>query len=199
MAKIFVNDLIKGATGKICSHSDIYYSMNKSSYTVHTGKLCHPYEGAASTAQLAAQQSFKTKCQYARTWLNANKPSNTNPNGTSDYQLAQKLKKQLQLSNVRQVVFKYMDSNGTVTLPSDDSSSSSTTYTLVLTASPSGAGTLTGGGSVAAGGLVTIKAVPATGYTFVKWSDNNTSAERVITVNSDLTLTAIFSGSGPEE
>ena len=38
----------------------------------------------------------------------------------------------------------------------------------------------------------TIKATPASGYQFDKWSDGSTSAQRTITVTKDQTLTATF-------
>ena len=38
----------------------------------------------------------------------------------------------------------------------------------------------------------------ASGFHFVKWSDNNTSATRTVTVNSDLTLQAIFAADTPQ-
>lgn len=47
--------------------------------------------------------------------------------------------------------------------------------------------------AVAAGSEVTIKAIPVSGdYQFLKWSDNNTSATRTLTVSEDVTLTASF-------
>lgn len=69
---------------------------------------------------------------------------------------------------------------------------STTNYTVSLSASPSNGGTVSGGGQVEKGKTATIKATPASGYQFVKWSDNNTSATRTITVNSNLTFVATF-------
>lgn len=70
--------------------------------------------------------------------------------------------------------------------------------TVTLTVSPAGAGTVTGGGQYDSGASVNIKATPASGYHFVKWSDNITSATRTVTVNSDLTLQAIFAADAPQ-
>ena len=70
--------------------------------------------------------------------------------------------------------------------------------TVSLSASPSGSGTVTGGGQYDAGASATLKAVAASGFHFVKWSDNNTSATRTVTVNSDLTLQAIFAADTPQ-
>ena len=49
-----------------------------------------------------------------------------------------------------------------------------------------------GAGTYAAGTEITIKAVAKAGYRFVKWSDENTEAERKIVVTEDLNLTATF-------
>ena len=65
-------------------------------------------------------------------------------------------------------------------------------YTLTLAASPSNGGTVTGAGVYDAGTEVTINAAPASGYTFEKWSDGNTNAERMVTVDGDKSLTATF-------
>ena len=65
-------------------------------------------------------------------------------------------------------------------------------YTLTLAASPSNGGTVTGAGVYDAGSEVTINAAPASGYTFEKWSDGNTNAERMVTVDGDMSLTATF-------
>ena len=70
--------------------------------------------------------------------------------------------------------------------------------TVALSVSPSGAGTVTGGGQYDAGASATLKAVAASGFHFVKWSDNNTSATRTVTVNADLTLQAIFAADAPQ-
>ncbi|MDD7722713.1 MAG: hypothetical protein PUK64_06970, partial [bacterium] len=47
-------------------------------------------------------------------------------------------------------------------------------------------------GSYTAGQSVQITASPASGYEFTRWSDDNTSATRSVTVSSDMTLTAYF-------
>ena len=70
--------------------------------------------------------------------------------------------------------------------------------TVALSASPAGSGTVNGAGQYDAGASATISAVAASGYHFVKWSDNNTSATRTVTVNSDLTLQAIFAADAPQ-
>lgn len=65
-------------------------------------------------------------------------------------------------------------------------------YTLTLKVTPTGAGTVRGGGTYNEGSTVTITATPNSGYKFVNWSDNNTNATRELTLNSDVNLTATF-------
>lgn len=69
-------------------------------------------------------------------------------------------------------------------------------HNLTLGVTPQGGGACTGAGSYPEGTSVTIKAIPAAGYRFVKWSDNDTNAQRSITLNGDMTLTAQFESIG---
>ncbi len=69
-------------------------------------------------------------------------------------------------------------------------------YTITVASSPSNGGTVTGGGQYAAGAQATLKATAGSGFEFSKWSDGNTNAQRAITVNSNQTLTAIFTNTG---
>jgi len=63
-------------------------------------------------------------------------------------------------------------------------------YKLTVTAGTGG--TVSGGGTYAYNTKVTIKATANSGYHFVKWSDDNTSATRTVTVTKDATYTATF-------
>lgn len=56
-------------------------------------------------------------------------------------------------------------------------------------------GKTTGSGIYKNGTAVTIKAIPNAGYHFVKWSDENTNAERNFVITADVKLEAIFSNS----
>ena len=68
-----------------------------------------------------------------------------------------------------------------------------------LTVSPAGAGTVTGGGQYDSGASVNIGATPASGYHFVRWNDNSTSASRTLNVlDSDIDLMAIFEADTPQ-
>ncbi len=65
-------------------------------------------------------------------------------------------------------------------------------YTItVLSANPN-QGSVSGGGSYAAGTTVTLRATPANGYEFSNWNDGNTSNPRTITVTSNATYIANF-------
>lgn len=67
-----------------------------------------------------------------------------------------------------------------------------TQYKLTVTSANASQGSVTGGGTYNSGASATIKATPASGYQFDKWSDGSTSAQRTITVTKDQTLTATF-------
>lgn len=68
------------------------------------------------------------------------------------------------------------------------------TYTLTVTAGEGGS--VTTGGTYDEGTNVTVTATPSEGYVFVGWEGSDeTSAELTITLNSDVSLTAIFESS----
>lgn len=65
-------------------------------------------------------------------------------------------------------------------------------YNLSLLVNPAGGGQVSGAGRYVEGTQVPVSAVPNQGFTFSRWSDGNTNANRNITIEDDLTLTAIF-------
>ena len=65
-------------------------------------------------------------------------------------------------------------------------------HTVTVKISPEGTGAVEGGGTYNCGATATLKAVPATGYKFVKWNDDVTTASRTVTVTSNQTYTAYF-------
>ena len=71
-------------------------------------------------------------------------------------------------------------------------------YTITVTANPTDAGNVTGGGTYQQGQSCTISATPATGYNFVKWTENgvqvSTNANYTFTVTGNRTLVAQFQG-----
>ena len=118
MARITPIDVIKGISGKYGNGSNDYFATNSSSNRIHLAKLTNPYKGPATEKQMAQREKFGTLQAAASAWLNANRPGEKNgPKGTAEYQKAQKLKRAFALSNVNQVLFKYMDENGGIHLP----------------------------------------------------------------------------------
>ena len=67
-----------------------------------------------------------------------------------------------------------------------------TTYKVTTRVSPSGYGTVTGGGSYSSGTTVELNAIANSGYKFSRWSDGDTSNPRSMTVTKNITLTALF-------
>ena len=57
MAKFKPIDLIKSLSGKLCSHSDVYFA--KKGKTLYTGKLCNPRTKPFSAEELARQDKFR--------------------------------------------------------------------------------------------------------------------------------------------
>ena len=64
-------------------------------------------------------------------------------------------------------------------------------FTVTLKASPTGGGTVSGGGTYANGTKRTVQATPNDGYRFVRWSDGGYQSHQV-TWDSNKTLTAYF-------
>ena len=70
--------------------------------------------------------------------------------------------------------------------------SSVQTYTITVRSMNDNFGTTTGSGVYAEGTIVTITAIPASGYRFVWWNDRNQDNPRQITVTGNATYTAVF-------
>ena len=69
-------------------------------------------------------------------------------------------------------------------------------YTITVSANPTNGGTVTGGGTYQQGQSCTVTATPATGYTFLRWTENgnqvSTNANYTFTVTGNRTLVAQF-------
>lgn len=65
-------------------------------------------------------------------------------------------------------------------------------YTIKGVVSPENTGTVTGGGRFQENSTLKLTAIANDGYSFSKWSDDNTSNPRTIIVTEDKTYTAIF-------
>ena len=72
------------------------------------------------------------------------------------------------------------------------------TYTVNVMCNPS-EGTVIGNGTYTAGSVITIAAIPNSGYEFDKWNDENTQNPRQVTVNDNLVFVAFFKGTGVDE
>lgn len=88
MAKIVPIEIIASMSGKVCNHSDMYFSTNKQTGKVHTGKICNPSTAEPTAKQLAVRQKFAERRQVTSVWMEANKPTDTRPKGTDLYQQA---------------------------------------------------------------------------------------------------------------
>ena len=70
------------------------------------------------------------------------------------------------------------------------------TFTISVSANPSNGGTVTGGGTYQQGQQCTVTASPATGFTFLRWTENgtqvSTNASYTFTVTGNRTLVAQF-------
>ena len=124
MAKITPIDVIKGISGKYGGNSNDYFATNASSNKIHLAKLKNPYKGPFTEKQLAQQEVFASRQAALSAWLVANRPSAENgEKGTEAYQYAQKLKRAYAMSNINQVLLKYMDERYVITLPAGAGSS----------------------------------------------------------------------------
>lgn len=65
-------------------------------------------------------------------------------------------------------------------------------FEIELLSSPEEGGTFEGAGYYNDGDLAQLKAIPAEGYRFVKWNDDETEAERSVSVSSDASFVATF-------
>ena len=148
MARITPIDVIKGISGKYGNGSNDYFATNTSSNRIHLAKYLNKPTVPATPEQLAQMEAFGNQQKMAAAWLRANRPSEENgPKGTEAYQEAQALKKLAHLSNVRQIVLKYMDEDGNVTLPASSGSGTSTP--------PANSGSTPGGSQAPSGGSQT--------------------------------------------
>ena len=204
MAKITPIDVIKGISGKYGSGSNDYFATNKSSNKIHLAKLANPYQGPYTEAQMAQREKFTSRQMAVTAWLNANKPSATNGmKGTAAYQWAMKMKKSMALSNVSQVIYKYLDEENNINLPvgageaneplTPPADTEATKYLLTLAANNDSYGTVSGGGEYEPDTEVELKATANSGYKFSQWSDGDTNATRTyVTTAEAVTLTAEF-------
>lgn len=56
MARIKPMELLSKLSGKVCSHSDMYFAERYG--TQYTGKICNPFKGEPTDKQLAVRSAF---------------------------------------------------------------------------------------------------------------------------------------------
>ena len=84
------------------------------------------------------------------------------------------------------------ENRSVIGMPSSPQSVKLIVTTFTVTVGTSGNGTVTGAGTYKEGETVTLTALPAEGWRFVKWSDGATSSTYTLTISGDKTLTAEF-------
>ena len=65
-------------------------------------------------------------------------------------------------------------------------------YTVNTAVNPTGAGSVSGGGTYPDGTSITLTAICNPGYSFSHWNDGNTANPRTVTVNQNITYTAYY-------
>ena len=73
-----------------------------------------------------------------------------------------------------------------------------TKYTITVSVTPSGSGSVTGGGTYSSGSSIELKAIPNAGYKFSKWSNGKTDNPLTIKVTGNQSFTAEFVESSTE-
>lgn len=205
-------------SGRACRHSNVYTRVNKKTGACYSAELCNP-NPFRNEMQKKNTSAFGIVSAAVALWISAEKAK---PALGEDYKkVKMAFDRQTRYSSLRGMMIAkgmYKLENGQVVvdvnannslacvtpsiqLPENGScntpSAPAGKFTLTLTASPAAGGSVTGAGQYAKGQQVTIKAVANSGYTFTKWSDNNTNAQRTLTLTSNLALQAIFTANSP--
>ena len=214
MGKVSGNWLTGAHSGSACRHEDIYTKVNRKTGACYSVKLCNPNTDSNAN-QLQTQSAFSLVSKAASQWVKTVKEANS-----ADYKKAKKMyDAQKKYSTIRgMIIAKGMYSvsadKQTVTIDLDkrtnfkvafgitssdgdsdgnsQQSGGTTKRTLTLSASPSNGGTVAGGGQYNNGASASISATANSGYTFSRWSDGNTNASRSVVMDSNKTLSAIF-------
>lgn len=85
MAKVYVNHMFRGVSGKLCKKDTTCIS-----YSAKTGKMYsterHTFNIESTPAREVVKTAFKSKSKLAASWWKANRPSAANADGTEAYQ-----------------------------------------------------------------------------------------------------------------
>ena len=114
MAKIITDSIIRGIKGKICSHDDTFLATRNKSKTIYTSRICNPSEADPTDRQLAVQNNFRLRTQAVSKWLEANRPSSTQPQGSEEYQKAQAAYAKSSIDGFFAYCNKVLIANGTI-------------------------------------------------------------------------------------
>lgn len=59
MSKVRPVEVVASMSGKLCTHSKMYFRTNSFNGQVSTGKMCFPFKGEPTEDQVAAKARFK--------------------------------------------------------------------------------------------------------------------------------------------
>ena len=221
MGKVTGNWLTGAHSGRACRHEDVYTKINKKTGACYSVKLCNPNTNRTE-AQVKTVNAFGMVSKAISAWINEQKAMAV---PSADYSKVLKMyKRQTRYSSLRGMMLakgmyklendevvvdvnantNFKSVSGTVQLPDGGSSSGGSAntpaakYKLLLNASPAAGGSVEGAGEYAAGSSATIKAVANAGYTFSKWSDNDTNAQRTLQMTQNRSLIAYFVTEGSD-
>ncbi|MCQ2333976.1 MAG: hypothetical protein MJZ88_05110 [Paludibacteraceae bacterium] len=66
MSKVVPMALVQSMSGKVCTHSDVYFRTNRRTGRVSSGKICYPNQGEPTENQLAQRNKFAAACAAAK-------------------------------------------------------------------------------------------------------------------------------------
>lgn len=84
--KLELEEHFVAASGRACQSNGIYNRTNRHTGQVVAVKLCNPYRGPGTEAQIAARNAMAQRMRIAKAWRAANAPTKQNPKGTDEYQ-----------------------------------------------------------------------------------------------------------------
>lgn len=107
MAKIRPTSLVQSISGKTCQHDDTYFATNKQTGKTYAIRRCMETDYEPTELQKQVVEKFVSKSKFASAWWRENKPSDSNKEGTLNYQILRKaFKAQHKVGNI----FSYLSS-----------------------------------------------------------------------------------------